>query len=307
MKLKAITALLGLVLAIGAGHAQSRGALRINEVMVVNNDNAVDDYGRHSAWIELFNSGFAPLEISKIYLTNDTANKTMYAVPLGDVNTRIPKRQHVIFWADGNPTLGTFHTSFVLEPGRENHIAIYDADGKTLIDEVVVPADLAPNTSYARSVDGAGVWEVRAAMNESDYITPSSNNVIVEGNQKVKFFSERDASGLGLTVMAMCIVFAALLLLSICFYVINRIGAAVQRRNKIKSQSPQAVEAAARGEKPGHDSGEEIAAIVMALHEHMNVHDRESTILTLNKVRRAYSPWNSKIYNMRELPNRANH
>ena len=40
----------------------------------------------------------------------------------------------------------------------------------------------------------------------------------------------------------------------------------------------------------------------MALHEHLNVHDNESTILTLNKVRKAYSPWSSKIYSLRQLP-----
>ena len=62
-----------------------------------------------------------------------------------------------------------------------------------------------------------------------------------------------------------------------------------------------AAAAAAKGEDV-HDSGEEIAAIVMALHEHLDKHDHESTILTLNKVRKAYSPWNSKIYNMRQLP-----
>ena len=32
------------------------GALRINEVMVENNNSIVDDYGRRGAWIELFNS-----------------------------------------------------------------------------------------------------------------------------------------------------------------------------------------------------------------------------------------------------------
>ena len=42
----------------------------------------------------------------------------------------------------------------------------------------------------------------------------------------------------------------------------------------------------------------------MALNEHLNAHDRENTILTINKVRRAYSPWSSKIYNLRELPRR---
>ena len=52
------------------------------------------------------------------------------------------------------------------------------------------------------------------------------------------------------------------------------------------------------------DSGEVIAAIAAALVEHLDAHDRESTILTINKVRRAYSPWSSKIYGLRELPNR---
>lgn len=301
MKIKLFIALMALTFAAGAGQAQSRGALRINEVMVVNEDNVVDDYGRHTAWIELFNTAFAPLEISKVYLTNDRNNPTMYPVPLGDVNTRIPKRQHVIFWADANPTLGTFHTNFTLEPGVENYIAVFDADGKTLIDEVVIPADLLPNTSYARGIDGVGEWEVRAALGNNDYITPSSNNVIKEGNSKVAFFKERDERGLGLTVMAMLIVFGALLLLSICFYFVSRMGAAKQRRNKALAQGADVSALASSADD--HDSGEEIAAIVMALHEHLDKHDRESTVLTLNKVRKAYSPWNSKIYNMREVPN----
>lgn len=51
------------------------------------------------------------------------------------------------------------------------------------------------------------------------------------------------------------------------------------------------------------DSGEVIAAISMALAEHFNdQHDMEDTILTIRRMRRAYSPWNSKIYNLRENP-----
>ncbi|MDY5119262.1 MAG: lamin tail domain-containing protein, partial [Muribaculaceae bacterium] len=40
----------------------------------------------------------------------------------------------------------------------------------------------------------------------------------------------------------------------------------------------------------------------MALYEHLNVHDNEDTILTINKVKRAYSPWSSKIYTLRDIP-----
>ena len=286
--------------------AQGRRGLKINEVMVQNDSNFVDDYGRRSAWIELFNSTFSPLEISSVYLTTDPDNPTMYPVPLGDVNTEIPSRQHVIFWADGRHSDGTFHTNFTLVPGQDNYIAIYDADGKTLIDEVVVPATLAPGTSYARKIDGEGndsdAWEVRDGS-ENKYITPSSNNIIKSENLKVNMFSQQDKHGFGMAIMAMCIVFSALLILSLCFYIISKIGEKVSKSNKMKAHGIERKETP-RSERPDHDSGEEIAAIVMALHEHLNAHDAESAILTINKVKRAYSPWSSKIYNLRQLPNR---
>ena len=68
----------------------------------------------------------------------------------------------------------------------------------------------------------------------------------------------------------------------------------------MRAQGIDKSEAAAAGSN--HDSGEEIAAIVMALHQHLNAHDTESTVLTINKVKRAYSPWSSKIYGLREVP-----
>lgn len=312
---KSLLLLLVGVMGCFSAAAQSRGGLRINEVMVNNTNSIVDDYGEKGAWIELFNSTYGPLEISSVYLTTEkveegkTIDKSkMYAVPLGDVNTRIPKRQHIIFWADGMPTRGTFHTNFTLKDGVENYIAIYDADCKTLIDEIVIPADLQPGHSYARKIDGVGGvnnpddWEVRDGS-DLKYITPSSNNVIEDTNEKVDTFHERDKSGLALTIMAMCIVFTALLILCLCFMLISKIGAKINRANKMKSQglAPKEV---AREDRPEHDSGEEIAAIVMALHEHLDAHDTEQTILTINKVKKAYSPWSSKIYSMRELPKR---
>lgn len=297
IKIAAI-ALCALGFSVGAD-AQSRQALRINEVMVVNDSSIVDDYGRKSAWIELFNANFAPLEISSVYLTTDPENPKMYPVPLGDVNTEIPTRQHVVFFADGEPNRGTFHTSFRLEPGQDNWIGIYDADGNTLIDEVLVPASLQPNQSYARSIDGEGEWQVRDGSQEA-YITPSSANVIRDTNDKIALFADRDENGFGMTIMAMAIVFSALLLLCLCFYAIGKIGGAVSRINKMRAHGVDKSDADETIKS--HDSGEEIAAIAMALYEHLNTHDTENTILTINKVKRAYSPWSSKIYGLREVP-----
>ncbi len=106
-----------------------------------------------------------------------------------------------------------------------------------------------------------------------------------------------------MTVMAMAIVFSALLTLCICFYIISKIGASRNRSRKMEAQGMVVAETP-REARPSHDSGEEIAAIVAALHQHLNVHDRESTILTINKVKRAYSPWSSKIYSIRQMPRR---
>ena len=50
-------------------------------------------------------------------------------------------------------------------------------------------------------------------------------------------------------------------------------------------------------------SGEVLAAISAAIYEmDQDVHDIESTILTIDEVKRTYSPWSSKIYNLRQLP-----
>lgn len=293
------------VVAAGASlcSAQGRtGSLFINEVMVQNDSNLVDDFGQRSGWIELYNAKFAPLEISSVYITNDRNNPTKYAVPLGDVNTKIPKRQHVVFFADNMPSRGTFHVSFRLEPGKDNWIGLYDSDKITLIDSVLIPASLPAGASYARTADAADTWTVRNDSGaDGDYITPSSSNIIRDTNPKIETFAERDSNGFAMTIMAMCVVFSALALLCVCFMVISAINqrAARKKEQAVAADTAEATETV----ETGHDADEEVvAAIAMALHDHFDAHDRESAVLTINKVKRAYSPWSSKIYSMRHLP-----
>ena len=46
-------------------------------------------------------------------------------------------------------------------------------------------------------------------------------------------------------------------------------------------------------------SGEVTAAIAMAIYLNRDLHDTESDVLTIRKISKDYSPWNSKIYGMR--------
>ena len=237
-----------------------------------------------------------------MYLTDDKskAKEEYYTIPRADVNTKIPPRQHVVFWADGEPNKGTIHMSFKLKPGKTNTIYLIDSDGLTLIDSVAVPAPLKAGQTYARKEDGvkAKGWEVRDGSNEK-YITPSSNNVILDKNEKIEGFRDNDTTGGFMTVMAMLVVFSSLQKKCLSFYLIGQLHAGRARKKKAVATGKEVAPSAS-----SLDSGEEIAAICMALHEHLNMHDKEDFVLTINKVKRTYSPWSSKIYSLRETPKR---
>lgn len=115
---------------------------------------------------------------------------------------------------------------------------------------------------------------------------------------KNQLITDSDNSGMGVTLMSMCIVLFALIVLSLLFLFFGKLFAKNQSKKKseAKGETPSA-------DEDDHDSGEVIAAIAMALDEHFNSkHDLEDTVLTIRRMKRAYSPWNSKIYNMREVP-----
>jgi len=49
-------------------------------------------------------------------------------------------------------------------------------------------------------------------------------------------------------------------------------------------------------------SGEVNAAIAMAIYSYMSeLHDVESGVITIRRVSKNYSPWSSKLYNMKNL------
>lgn len=283
--------------------AQRATSMKINEVLVINDQNYQDDYGLHNAWIELFNTSFATVNIEGCYLTNDKNNPTKYPIPKGDVLTQIKPRQHALFWADGMPNRGTFHVNFTLDPTKENYIALYDSNGKTLIDEITIPAGQLADQSYAREQDGSDKWVVKGGA-EHSYVTPSTNNMTLDKNAKIENFKKHDKSGVGMAIIAMSVVFVGLILLYISFKVVGNIAVKLGKRNAMKATGITD-KAEAKEKKLGHHSGEETAAIAMALHEYLNdAHDIEDMVLTINKVKRSYSPWSSKIYTLRQDPRR---
>ncbi len=120
--------------------------------------------------------------------------------------------------------------------------------------------------------------------------------------EKKEYAQENDSFGGGITIIAMVIVILALAILSILFGIFGKISARLLTKKKIEATGADA--SAGNGSAKSPDSGEVIAAISLALAEHLDGkgHDKERTILTLRRMKRAYSPWNSKIYNIRHVP-----
>ena len=308
MRKNRIGIFLSLLLLIGftsCTEQKSNSKLVINEVLVDNQTNFQDDYGVHSGWIEIFNKAYSTADLAGCLLkvSSQPGDTVTYFIPKGDVLTSIKPRQHTLFWADGNPRRGTFHTNFVLSKTNANWIGLYDS-GKKLLDQVVVPAGiLAANQSYARVGDTSAEWEVKGASADK-YVTPSTNNQTIESNPKMDKFEQHDPVGIGMAISAMSVVFLGLILLYICFKLIGKAAIKLRKRNAMIAHNITDKQEA-KEKKLGEAPGEVIAAISMALHEAQGAdHDVEETILTISRVKRSYSPWSSKIYTLRETPHK---
>lgn len=286
------------------GEQQPNSKLIINEVLIDNESNFQDDYGLHSGWIEIFNKSYTSADLAGWLLkTSCTPGDTVtYFIPKGDVLTNIKPRQHTLFWTDGTPRRGTFHTNFVLDKDKANWIGLYDS-GNSLMDQMTVPAGaLQTNQSYARTSDAAQEWEVKDDSADK-YVTPSTNNRTIDSNPKREKFSRHDPVGVGMAISAMSVVFLGLLLLFLCFNFIGKAAMRARTQHKAKTRAahphPQNAPAAAPGEVPG----EVMAAIAMALHEAQGAgHDVEETVLTIRPS--GPSAWNAKQQMLREVPQR---
>ena len=287
---------LSLMLVLGfcssCGEKESNSKLLLNEVLITNESNFQDDYGVHSAWIEIFNKSYGSADLAGCYLkfSSQPGDTATYFIPKGDVLTLVKPRQHALFWADG-------------EPNRGNWIGLYDS-GKKLLDQIVVPAGtLQANQSYARVSDATPEWEVKGDASDK-YVTPSTNNKTIDSNAKMEKFEEHDSIGIGMAISAMSVVFSGLLLLYISFKIIGKISVNLSKRNAMRAKGITDKKEA-KEKQLGEAPGEVFAAISLALHEmQSDVHDVEDTVLTITRVKRSYSPWSSKIYTLRETPQR---
>ncbi|MEG1729026.1 MAG: OadG family protein [Bacteroidaceae bacterium] len=299
-----------LLLIAATTFGQGAHSFKINEVVVCNQSGLVDEYGERNAWIEIANTSWGTNNLRNCYFTNDRRVlnpelsvservKLMTAIPRGDERTNLKAKQCIVFFADSFENRGSLHLGFRLLKGQPNFIALFDANGKTLLDSLTVPANLGPDLSYARVYNAVDDKFIMLVLNSAK-MTPGSVNAGTELHEdKVAAFKEKDPYGIGMSVMGMGLVFLSLILLYIFFRIFGQIARALERVNRLKaiiSMREHAHKATVivkdgLGTK-GVDKEIYAAVIAMALSElEGEVHDLESGRITI--VAKPTS-WNSK-------------
>lgn len=114
-------------------------------------------------------------------------------------------------------------------------------------------------------------------------------------------FLQYDPYGFSMTIIAMSVVFSALVLLYLVFRYLAKAFIKREQRLNLKKKGVNIAEMGNISDL----SGEVVAAISTAIHLYRSqLHDMESFRLTIQRVSKTYSPWSSKIYGLRKVPER---
>ena len=131
------------------------GPVVINECQTSNTSTATDDYGEYDDWIEIHNTGDAPVNLAGYYLTDRLSNPTKWNFPLdAGANTVIDPGGYMLLWADEDGSQGWNHTNYKLSNEGEV-LVLRSPDGFTIADSVHFGAS-AIDHSYARLPDAIG-------------------------------------------------------------------------------------------------------------------------------------------------------
>ncbi len=126
-------------------------AVVINEIMASNGGVVIDSDGDTPDWVELYNPGETPVNLSGYYLSDSSSNLVKWQFPSVTVNAW----GFLLIYASGKDmvsTNGQIHTNFKISAGGEP-ISLTSPDGVSVIDHV--PAIIMPrNLSYGSTADG---------------------------------------------------------------------------------------------------------------------------------------------------------
>lgn len=142
--------LLSSMLVLASG--QSEGGLVINEFMADNDGAVPGPYMTFPDWIEIYNGGSTPIDLSGMILTEDL-NNPPWRFPNGTI---LAPGEFLIVWGNRGSGPDMLHTNF--SPNANGGtLTLLAADGATVIDQVTFKKQIR-DISYGRVPDGGATW-----------------------------------------------------------------------------------------------------------------------------------------------------
>lgn len=143
--------------------------LYINEYSCSNISGILDDYGKQEDWIEIYNAGASPVNLTGYYLSDKSGNLTKWKIPSGTIAANGYK---LAFCSKRNTVTATgqYHTNFNLKQTKGDWIILSNASA-TVVDSIKIIHHTKANHSVGRSSDAANNWKLFLSP------TPNATNV----------------------------------------------------------------------------------------------------------------------------------
>lgn len=125
----------------------------VNEALAENVATLADDLGEFDDWVELYNPGDTPADLTDTYLSDDENLPTLWGFPDG---TSIPAKGFLLVWCDDGTGTDGLHATFKLDKAGDQILIYYvhGADQPLRLDWVQFGAQ-DPDLSVARVPDGS--------------------------------------------------------------------------------------------------------------------------------------------------------
>lgn len=158
--------------------------IRINEISS-SNDIYINEYGKKTDWIELYNMTDNDFDLNGIYISDNIKNKQKYQIVSNGADTTIPAHGYKIVWCDGKSSTNQLHTSFKLDNADSAYVCIM-AEDESWTDSIRYMAQPRWHT-YGRYPDGGtslALFE-RPTICNTNSICASTDIIESKSNQNI--------------------------------------------------------------------------------------------------------------------------
>ena len=154
----------------------------INEYSATNLGQYPDEYGKYEDWIELYNTGTNPVDLSGWHLSDDEDEPTLWTI---EAKIEIAPGGYVVFWCSGRNT--GFHTNFKLIQTKNSPETIVLANPAGVVKDKREMKKNHLQHSRGRSTDGGSAWRIftEPSPGSSNDLSPSYGSYAEKPNFSV--------------------------------------------------------------------------------------------------------------------------